>query len=259
MIPIKRTEKLLWSRVLLKISGEALMGSQSFGIDSQTLQRIAEDLSKSLAAGVRIAVVIGGGNIFRGVQVAEEGGDRVAGDHMGMLATVMNALALAQALTSRGVPTRILSALAVPQICETFTQRAAETYFEQGDLVLFAGGTGNPFFTTDSAAALRALELRCDVLLKATQVDGVYSSDPRKDPSAERFEHVTYSEVLAKDLRVMDMTAIALARTASLPIVVFSIRQEGGLLSLLEGRSPASFVGPDFPSLESTGGKAGAT
>ncbi len=222
-------------RVLLKASGEALMGDQGFGIDVSVADRIASDIAEARELGVEVAVVIGGGNIFRGVAVASKGGDRVTGDHMGMLATVINSLALRTSLVKLGVDTVVLSAIAMPEICETFSQRQATAYMNQGKVVVFAGGTGNPFFTTDSAAALRAAEIGADALFKGTQVDGVYSADPKKDPNAERYERITHAEVLRKGLSVMDTAAIALARENHIPIIVYSIHERGGFGAILRG------------------------
>ncbi|CAM1630024.1 Aspartate/glutamate/uridylate kinase [Bartonella apihabitans] len=229
------TDTPLYKRILLKASGEALMGGQSFGIDVSVVDRIAKDIADAHEMGVEVGVVIGGGNIFRGVAVASRGGDRVTGDHMGMLATAINSLALRTSLTKLGVDVVVLSAIAMPQICESFSQRKAVGYISQGKVVIFAGGTGNPFFTTDSAAALRAAEIGADVLLKATQVDGIYSADPKKDPSATRFDHLTHEEVIKKGLAVMDTTAITLARENHIPIIVYSISEKGGLANVLNG------------------------
>ncbi|QGZ33342.1 UMP kinase [Stappia indica] len=229
------TGKLRWRRVLVKLSGEALMGSQDFGIDPETVGRVAKEIAEAVSLGAQVGVVVGGGNIFRGVAIAAKGGNRVTGDHMGMLATVMNSLTLADALRRLGVPARVLSAVPVPSICETFTQRGAERYMEDGDVIVFAGGTGNPFFTTDSGAALRAAEMRCDAFLKGTSVDGVYSDDPKKVPDAERYDTLTPGEVLGRDLKVMDATAIALARDNAIPVIVFSIRTPGALVDVMNG------------------------
>lgn len=225
---------LRWRRILLKLSGEALMGSQSFGIDPEIVERIAIEITEAVKLGAQIGLVVGGGNIFRGVAVAAKGGNRVTGDHMGMLATVMNSLTLADALRRHGVQARVLSAMPVPSICETFTQRGAERYMEDGDVIVFAGGTGNPFFTTDSGAALRAAEMKCDAFLKGTQVDGVYAADPKTHPDAERYDALSFEEVIRRDLKVMDTTAIALARDNSIPIIVFSIHTPGALVSVLK-------------------------
>jgi uridylate kinase len=237
------TNSLRWKRVLLKLSGEALMGNQSFGIDPEIVQRIAKEIADAVALGAQVGVVVGGGNIFRGVAVAAKGGNRVTGDHMGMLATIMNSLTIADALRRLKVQARVLSAVPVPSICETFTQRVAERYMEDGDVIVFAGGTGNPFFTTDSGAALRAAEMKCDAFLKGTQVDGVYSDDPKTNPDAERYENLGYEEVIQRDLKVMDTTAIALARDNSIPVIVFSIHTPGALVSVLQETGRYTVVG----------------
>ena len=229
------TDTPQYKRILLKASGEALMGGQSFGIDVSVVDRIAMDIADARAMGVEVGIVIGGGNIFRGVAVASRGGDRVTGDHMGMLATAINSLALRTSLTKLGVEAVMLSAIAMPQICESFSQRKAISYMNQGKVVIFAGGTGNPFFTTDSAAALRAAEIGADVLIKGTQVDGIYSADPKKDPTATRFDRLTHQEVLNRGLSVMDTTAVALAREIHVPIIVYSIHEKGGLVNILNG------------------------
>jgi uridylate kinase len=231
-----------YKRILLKASGEALMGSQGFGIDVSVADQIAADISEARKMGVEVAVVIGGGNIFRGVAVASKGGDRVTGDHMGMLATVINSLALRTSLIKLGVDAVVLSAIAMPELCESFSQRQATAYMDQGKVVIFAGGTGNPFFTTDSAAALRAAEIGADALLKGTQVDGVYSADPKKDPTATRFETITHEEVLVKGLAIMDTAAIALARENHIPIIVYSIHEQGGLGAILRGEGRCTVV-----------------
>lgn len=236
------TPPLKWRRVLLKVSGEALMGDRAFGVDQVVLDRIAGEIAEAVRLGARVGVVVGGGNFVRGAKIAAEGGDRVAGDHMGMLATVMNCLALKAALIHHNVPCVVLSALVVPAICETFTQRAAIENIDSGRVVLFAGGTGNPFFTTDSGAALRAAELGCDALLKGTNVDGIYSADPKSNPNAERYERLTHQEVLARDLAVMDAAAIALARDNAIPVIVFSIKEPGAFIDVLRGGGRATVV-----------------
>jgi len=232
----------LYKRILLKASGEALMGQQSFGIDVSVADRIAADIKQVHQRGVEVGVVIGGGNIFRGVAVASHGGDRVTGDHMGMLATAINSLALRTSLTKIGVDTVVLSAIAMPQIAESFSQGKAMSYLAKGKVVIFAGGTGNPFFTTDSAAALRAAEIGADVLLKGTQVDGIYSADPRLDPQATRFERLSYDEMLRRGLLVMDTAAIALSRENKIPVMVYSIHEEGGLNRVLQGEGRYTLV-----------------
>jgi uridylate kinase len=234
-------------RVVLKASGEALMGSQGFGIDVSVVDRIAADIADARALGVEVGVVIGGGNIFRGVAVASKGGDRVTGDHMGMLATVINSLALRTSLMKIGVDAVVLSAIAMPELCESFSQRQAMSYMNQGKVVIFAGGTGNPFFTTDSAAALRAAEIGADALFKGTQVDGVYSADPKKDPGAVRYPHITHERVMREGLAIMDTAAIALARENNIPIIVFSIHEEGGFGAILRGGGHCTIV-DDHPA-----------
>ena len=236
------SEKPLYKRVLLKASGEALMGEQGFGIDVAVADRIAADIAEACAMGVEVGVVVGGGNIFRGVAVASKGGDRVTGDHMGMLATVINALALATSLRKLGINTEVLSAIAMPEICQSFSQRAALHHLEKGRVVIFAGGTGNPFFTTDSAAALRAAEVGAEAIFKGTQVDGIYSDDPKKNPQAQRFESLTHEEILDKGLAVMDVAAVALARENAIPIIVFSIHEKGGFAQILSGGGRATVV-----------------
>ena len=236
-----------YKRVILKLSGEALMGSRGFGIDPDFVDRIAAEVGEAVTLGAEIGIVIGGGNIFRGVAVQAEGGDRVAGDHMGMLATVLNCLALHGALTRRGVEAVVLSAIDIPAVCETFTQRGALKAMRDGKVVLFAGGTGNPFFTTDSGAALRAAEMSCHAILKGTQVDGVYSADPKKDPDAVRFDRLSHGDAIEKGLAVMDMAAFALARDSAIPIIVFSIHEAGGIVDVLCGRGTATIVGGPTP------------
>ncbi|MCB1382405.1 MAG: UMP kinase [Notoacmeibacter sp.] len=234
--------KPLYRRVLLKASGEALMGGQGFGIDVSVADRIAADIAEARAMGVEVGVVIGGGNIFRGVAVASKGGDRVTGDHMGMLATVINSLALRTSLVKLGLDAVVLSAIAMPEICESFSQRQATAYMNAGKVVIFAGGTGNPFFTTDSAAALRAAEIGADALFKGTQVDGIYSADPKKVPDATRFDRITHDEVIARGLNVMDTAAIALARENNIPIIVYSIHEKGGFGEILTGNGRCTVV-----------------
>ncbi len=235
----------LYKRVLLKASGEALMGEQGFGIDVSVVDRIASDIAEARSMGVEVAVVIGGGNIFRGVAVASKGGDRVTGDHMGMLATVINSLALRTSLVKFGVDAVVLSAIAMPEICESFSQRQASAYMDQGKVVIFAGGTGNPYFTTDSAAALRAAEIGANALFKGTLVDGVYSADPKRDPTATRFEHISHSDVISRGLSVMDTAAIALARENNIPIIVYSIHEKGGFGAILSGGGRCTTVSGD--------------
>jgi uridylate kinase len=230
------------NRILLKLSGEALLGDQPFGIDEKAVSHFASEIAAVARAGTEIAIVIGGGNLFRGVAVSAKGGDRVTGDHMGMLATVMNALALEAALSREGLETRALSAIEMPSVCETYVHRRAVGHMREKRIVVLAGGTGNPFFTTDSGAALRALELECDALLKGTQVDGVYSADPRRDPHAKRYDHVTFQEVISRGLAVMDTAAFALARDNGLPIIVFDIHEPGALARIVAGEAVGTLV-----------------
>jgi uridylate kinase len=224
-----------YKRVLLKVSGEALMGKREFGLDNETVSAIAKDVKDVVDMGVQVSLVIGGGNIFRGIAGAAAGMDRAQADYMGMLATVMNALAMQSALEKLSVPTRVQSAIPMDSVCEPYIRRRAEHHMEKGIVVIFAAGTGNPFFTTDTAAALRAAEMKCDALLKGTQVDGVYSADPRKDRDAQRFEELTYLEVLSKDLTVMDAAAISLSRENKLPILVFNIHAPGAFAAVMRG------------------------
>ncbi|WP_438274661.1 UMP kinase [Nitrobacter sp.] len=231
-----------YRRVVVKLSGEYLAGSQPFGIDQPTIDRIAGDLTAARELGTEIAVVVGGGNIFRGVEVSSRGVSRPTGDMMGMLATVMNCLALEAALERRGQSARALSAFVMPEVCELFTRRAAHKYLSEGRIVLLAGGTGNPFFTTDTTAVLRAAEIGAQAVLKATNVDGVYSSDPKKDPSAKRFERLSHSQALEGGYKVMDATAFALARETSLPIIVFSIAEAGSIGAILRGNGRGTIV-----------------
>jgi len=233
---------LRFRRVLLKLSGEALMGAGSFGIDAEVVRVLSDELAAVHGLGVQLALVVGGGNIFRGVQAASAGMDRVSGDHMGMLATLINSLALQDQLEKRGVQTRVMSALEIRQVAEPFIRRRAIRHLEKGRVVLFGAGTGNPYFTTDSAAALRGLEIKAEVLLKATRVDGVYSADPAKDAKATRFPRVTYQEVLERGLKVMDAAAISLCQENKLPIVVFDIRREGNIRRVIAGEPIGSIV-----------------
>ena len=226
---------LKYRRVLLKVSGEALMGERDYGLDPAVVARIADEIKTVHALGVELSLVIGGGNIFRGVQGAAAGMERASADYMGMLATVINSLAMQSALEKRGVPTRVQSAIPMASVCEPYIRRRAERHMEKGRVVIFAAGTGNPFFTTDTAAALRATEMGCQALFKGTQVDGVYSADPRKVPGAERYDELTYLDVLARDLQVMDAAAISLARENHLPIVVFNIHAPGAFAQVMRG------------------------
>lgn len=231
-----------FKRILLKLSGEVLMGSQQFGIDPQTVAALAEEVKAAKDSGLEICLVIGGGNIFRGMAGAARGMDRAQADYMGMLATVMNALAFHNALEQIGTPARVLSAIPMPTICESYVRAKALHHLDNGRVVICAAGTGNPFFTTDTTAALRAIEMNCDAVAKATQVDGVYSADPRTDPAAVRYDRLTYAEVLARDLKVMDGAAIALARDNGLPVIVFSIEESGNLLKVLRGEARATVI-----------------
>jgi uridylate kinase len=231
-----------YGRVLLKVSGEALLGAQSFGIDIQTVDRIAADVKEAVAAGTQVCLVIGGGNIFRGIAGAANGIDRATADYMGMLATIMNALAMQAALEREGVPTRVQSAIPMMSVCEPYIRRRAIRHMEKGRVVIFAAGTGNPFFTTDTAAALRAAEMNCQAMLKGTQVDGVYTADPKKVPDAKRFETLSYHEVLSRDLQVMDASAVSLSRENKIPIIVFSIQTRGQLAAVLRGEGRCTII-----------------
>jgi uridylate kinase len=233
---------LRYRRVLLKISGEALMGNREFGIDYETVQTIARDVRRVYELGAQVCLVIGAGNIFRGMAGATVGLDRASADYMGMLATVMNALAMQSALESLDVPTRVQSAIPMSTVCEPYIRRRAMRHMEKGRIVIFAAGTGNPFFTTDTTAALRAAEMGCECLLKGTQVDGVYTADPKTDPSAERYERLSFHEVLARDLKVMDASAISLARENRIPILVFSIHNPGAFADVLQGRGQCTVI-----------------
>jgi uridylate kinase len=235
--------KPVYRRVVVKVSGEALMGPDSFGIHQPTLERIAADLIASQRLGVAIAVVVGGGNIFRGVNVSEKGIVRATGDMMGMLATVMNALALEGAIEKAGLAARTMSALTMPEVCEAYERRRALRHLEQGRMVLLAGGTGNPFFTTDTTAVLRAAEISAEAVLKATDVDGIYSADPKKDQNAKRYDRLTHQEAIERNLKVMDTTAFALARENRMPIIVFSIREKEAIAAVLRGKGRATVVG----------------
>ena len=231
-----------YKRILLKLSGEALMGSKGYGIDNDVVSELAREVAEAAKSGCQVAIVVGAGNIFRGLKGAAQGMERATADYMGMLATVMNALAFQSALEQQGSPARVLSAIPMPTVCESFFRPRAIHHLEKGRVVIFAGGTGNPYFTTDTAATLRAIEMDCEVMAKATQVDGVYSADPLKDAAAERYDHLTYNEVLAKDLKVMDATAVALARDNNLPVIVFSIKVPGNIGKLLNGEASATTV-----------------
>ena len=237
----------LYERILYKVSGEALMGEQGFGIDPDAVSRIVDDIVEARALGVQMALVVGGGNIFRGVALASKGADRVTGDHMGMLAIVMNALALRMAFETRGVDAVVLSGLAVPAVAETFTQRGMLAHRDAGRVVIFAGGTGNPYFTSDTGAALRGAEFGAQAILKGTQVDGIYAADPRMHENAERFDRLSHTDVLERGLRVMDAAAVAMARDNAIDIVVFSIRERGGLQDVLRGEGTYTVVTSERP------------
>jgi uridylate kinase len=233
---------LPYRRVLVKLSGEALMGRNGYGIDVDVLNRVAGDICEAAGLGIQLCLVIGGGNIYRGLAAATDGMDRVSGDYMGMLATVLNGLALGQALEAKGRSARVMSAIPMLSICEPFIRARALAHLNDGHLVVFVGGTGNPFFTTDTTAALRAAEMGCEAILKATQVDGVYDADPAKNPKARRYDALSYNDVLRQDLRVMDGAAIALARDNRIPIIVFSIKGQGGLAAVLQGKGSSTTI-----------------
>jgi uridylate kinase len=232
----------VYRRVVIKLSGEYLAGGQAYGIDQPTLDRLAGDLIAARRLGTELAVVVGGGNIVRGVEVSSRGLSRTAGDTMGMLATVLNCLALEAAIERQGTPSRTLSAFVMPEICEVFTRSAAHKFLAEGHIVLLGGGTGNPFFTTDTTAVLRAAEIGAEAVLKATNVDGVYSADPKKDPKAKRFDRLTHSQAIEGGYKVMDATAFALARETSLPIIVFSIAEPGSIGAILRGTGHGTVV-----------------
>ena len=231
-----------FKRILLKLSGEALMGPGQFGIDTETVGRLADEIKLARDAGFELCLVVGGGNIFRGLAAAAKGFDRASADYMGMLATVMNALAVQNALEQRGVETRVQSAIPMATVCEPYIRRRAARHMERGRIVLFAAGTGNPYFTTDTAAALRAAEMQCDALFKGTSVDGIYDADPKKSADAKRYDTIGFGDVLARDLKVMDASAVALCRDNNIPIVVFNIREHGNLARVLAGEGTATMV-----------------
>lgn len=237
--------ELKYKRILVKLSGEALMGGRGFGIDTDVTRRLASEIGEAQKAGAQIALVIGGGNIFRGLAAAATGMDRATADYMGMLATVMNALAFQSAFEKLGIEARVLSAIPMPTVCESYVRPKAMHHMSLGRVVIFAAGTGNPFFTTDTTAALRAIEMECEAMAKATQVDGVYSADPKTTPDAVRYDRLSYSEVLARDLRVMDGAAIALARDNDIPVIVFSIEESGNLMRLLRGEAHCTVIERD--------------
>ncbi len=236
------SSELKYKRILLKISGEVLMGDQGFGIDMKTVQAVAEEVADVARRGIELCLVIGGGNIFRGLSKAAVGMERSSADYMGMLATVMNALAMQNALEKQGIDTRVQSAIQMNAVCEPFVRRRAIRHLEKGRVVIFAAGTGAPYFTTDTAAALRAAEMNCDALFKGTSVDGVYTADPKKDPEAQRYDKLNYLEVLSRDLRVMDASAVSLMRENAIPIVVFSIRTPGALNQVIHGEGTYTVI-----------------
>ena len=239
----EETAKPVYSRVLMKISGEALMGDQGFGLHPPTVAKIAAEVKRVHELGVEICLVIGGGNIFRGLSGSAQGMERASADYMGMLATIMNALGMQSALEAHGIHTRVISAIPMDQICEPYIRRRAIRHLEKKRICIFAAGTGNPYFTTDTAATLRAMEMNCGAIYKGTQVDGVYDADPKTNPDATHYAEVSYDEVLAKNLKVMDASAIALARDNNLPIVVFSLNHEGGFAAVLRGEGKFTIVG----------------
>jgi uridylate kinase len=237
----------VYQRILLKLSGEALLGGQQYGIDPPVIQRVAAEIAEVAAMGVQVGLVIGGGNIFRGAGLAEAGMDRITGDHMGMLATVINALALQDALERKGAVARVMSALQIHDVCEDYIRRRAIRHLEKGRVVVLAAGTGNPFFTTDTAASLRAIEIGADVLMKATKVDGVYSADPMLDPNAKRYRALSFDQVLTQRLRIMDATAIVMCRDNNLPLIVFNLNNAGDLVRLVKGETLGTAVANDMP------------
>jgi uridylate kinase len=231
-----------YKRILLKLSGEALMGTQNYGIDSARLMQYGKEIKELVEMGVEVAIVIGGGNIYRGIQAEKSGIDRVQGDHMGMLATMINGLSVQSALEALGMKTRLQSAIKMEQIAEPFIRRKAVRHLEKGRVVIFGAGTGNPYFTTDTAASLRAIEIEADVILKGTRVDGIYTADPEKDPTATKFDTLTFQEVIAKDLNVMDMTAFTLCRENNVPIIVFDMNKQGNLMKVVTGEKVGTLV-----------------
>jgi len=241
-----KKKKIKFNRIILKVSGEALMGNREFGIDPKVLNRFADEIAAVQREGVEIGIVIGGGNIYRGVENSSDGIDRVTGDHMGMLATVINGLALQSALEHRGIFTRLLSPIKMEEIAEPFIRRRAVRHLEKGRVVIFAAGTGSPYFTTDTAAALRAIEIKADVIIKGTRVDGVYDSDPEKYPDAVKYDEISYQDVLTKELEVMDHTAITLCKENLMPIVVFNMNKEGNLKKLIRGEKVGTLVHANY-------------
>ncbi len=242
MAKTEMPDKPIYQRVLLKLSGEGLMGDREFGLDSATMERIADEVKTVQGMGVQVCLVVGGGNIFRGLSGVAAGLERSSADHMGMLATVINALGIQSVLERNEVPTRVLSAIPISAVCEPYIRRRAIRHMEKGRVVIFAAGTGNPFFTTDTAAALRAAEMGCDALFKGTQVDGVYSADPKTDKSAKRYDELTYRDVLTQDLKVMDASAISLARENKIPILVFSIHAPGAFGEVVQGKGVSTII-----------------
>ena len=238
----KTSSKAAYDRVLLKISGEVLMGKNEFGIDPATVARVANDVKEAVELGVQVCIVVGAGNIFRGVSGASSGMDRTTADHMGMLGIVINALCLQNALESVGVDTRVQSGIRMDEICEPYIRRRAIRHMDKGRVVIFAAGTGNPYFTSDTAAALRASEMNCDLIIKATLVDGIYSADPKKDKQATRFDRLSYMDVLSKDLKVIDASAVSLARENNIPLIISSIFENGNLLKIFEGKGVFTIV-----------------
>jgi uridylate kinase len=234
---------MTYQRVLLKLSGEALMGDLGYGIDPIIVQNIAQEVADVVASGVQVAIVVGGGNIFRGVQASAKGMERATADYVGMIATVMNAITLQDALEQKNVPTRVQTAIAMQEVAEPYIRRRAIRHLEKGRVVIFGAGSGNPFFTTDTAAALRAAEIDAEVIFKATKVDGVYDSDPKKNPNAKRYESLTYTHVLTEDLRVMDSTAIAMCRENDIPIIVFDLSEQGNIRRVIAGEKIGTIVG----------------
>lgn len=231
-----------YKRILLKLSGESLMGSQQYGIEQKAVHHYAEEIKAALSTGAEVAIVIGGGNIFRGIQAISNGIDRVQGDYMGMLATIINSMALQSALERQGMPTRLMSAIEMKEICEPFIRRRAVRHLEKGRVVIFGAGTGNPYFTTDTAASLRAIEIEADVILKGTRVDGIYSADPEKDKKAKRYDKITFNEAYEKGLEIMDLTAFTLCKENKLPIIVFDINKKGNLKKLLQNQKIGTLV-----------------
>lgn len=239
------TDSLKYKRILLKLSGEALMGAEDYGIDPQVINRISKEIAQVHQLGVEIGIVIGGGNIFRGAGLSKSGIDRVTGDHMGMLATVMNSLALQNALEKQNIKVRVMSAIGIHEVCEDYIRRRAIRHLEKGNITVFAAGIGNPFFTTDSAASLRAIEINADIVLKATKVDGIYSADPVKDPNAFKYDHLTYDEVIEKKLAVMDTSAVVLCRDRKMPIQIFNMNKENALMEIIKGSTIGTIVTAD--------------